>query len=91
MKKLTVTLIGLMTVLVMQAQIRLDFGKDAPLKKIQFAEVAIANLYVDSLDENQLAESAIRGMLEKLDPIQPTQMQKKQKHLKNPYKAILRE
>ncbi len=68
MKKLTVTLIGLMTVLVMQAQIRLDFGKDAPLKKIQFAEVAIANLYVDSLDENQLAESAIRGMLEKLDP-----------------------
>lgn len=47
MKKLTVTLIGLMTVLVMQAQIRLDFGKDAPLKKIQFAEVAIANLYVE--------------------------------------------
>ena len=39
MKKLTVTLIGLMTVLVMQAQIRLDFGKDAPLKKIQFAEL----------------------------------------------------
>ena len=39
-----------------------------PLRKLQIAEVATANLYVDSVDENKLVEDAIRGMLEKLDP-----------------------
>lgn len=32
------------------------------------SEIAITNLYVDSVDENKLVEDAIRGMLEKLDP-----------------------
>nr|WP_315403780.1 S41 family peptidase [Hoylesella saccharolytica] len=35
---------------------------------MQIAEMAITNLYVDPVDENKLAEDAIRGMLEKLDP-----------------------
>ena len=30
--------------------------------------LAISNLYVDSVDEGKLAEDAIRGMIEKLDP-----------------------
>ena len=39
-----------------------------PLRKLQFAEVAISNLYVDKVDEERLVENAIRGMLDKLDP-----------------------
>ena len=35
---------------------------------MQFAEIAISNLYVDSVDEKKLVEDAIRGMLDKLDP-----------------------
>lgn len=38
------------------------------LQKLQMAEVAIANLYVDSVDQQQLVEAAIKGMLSKLDP-----------------------
>ena len=50
------------------AQFNFNFGGDSPLRKMQIAEMAITNLYVDSVDENKLAEEAIKGMLEKLDP-----------------------
>jgi carboxyl-terminal processing protease len=50
------------------AQIRLNYGGDSPLRKLTLAEMAITNLYVDSVDEQKLVEDAIRGMLEKLDP-----------------------
>lgn len=50
------------------AQLHLDFGKTSPLRKLQIAELAISNLYVDSVDENRLVEDGIRGMIEKLDP-----------------------
>ena len=50
------------------AQITLDFSKDSPIRKLQIDEMAINNLYVDSVDEKKLVEDAIRGMLEKLDP-----------------------
>jgi len=50
------------------AQFRLRQSDDSPLRKLQFAEVAINNLYVDSVDEHKLVEDAIRGMLDKLDP-----------------------
>ncbi len=50
------------------AQLRINFGKDSPLRKLQIAELQIANLYVDSIDEHKLVDDAIRGMLEKLDP-----------------------
>ncbi len=50
------------------AQITLNFSADSPLRKLQIAEMAINNLYVDSVDEKKLAEDGIRGMLEKLDP-----------------------
>ena len=36
----------------------------SPLRKLQLAEFAIANLYVDKVDEVKLVEDAIRGMLE---------------------------
>ncbi len=38
------------------------------IRKLQYAQLAIANLYVDSVDQKKLAEDAINGMLEKLDP-----------------------
>lgn len=38
------------------------------MRKLQIAEMAISNLYVDSVDEQKLVEDGIRGMLEKLDP-----------------------
>lgn len=43
-------------------------SNDSPLRKLQLAEMAIKNFYVDSVNEQKLAEDAIRGMLEKLDP-----------------------
>ena len=50
------------------AQMKINMGEDSPLRKLQIAEIATTNLYVDSVDENKLVEDAIRGMLEKLDP-----------------------
>ncbi|MBQ8673023.1 MAG: S41 family peptidase [Bacteroides sp.] len=38
------------------------------LRKLQLAEFAIANLYVDSISEEKLVEEAIIGMLKQLDP-----------------------
>lgn len=39
-----------------------------PSNKLRMAEAAIAQLYVDTIDEEQLVENAIRGMLDNLDP-----------------------
>lgn len=39
-----------------------------PMRKLQMAQFAIANLYVDPTDEHKLVESAIKGMLAELDP-----------------------
>ena len=50
------------------AQLRINTGENSPLRKLQIAEIATTNLYVDSVDENKLVEDAIRGMIEKLDP-----------------------
>ena len=50
------------------AQFRINTGEESPLRKLQYAELAITNLYVDSVDEKKLVEDAIRGMLDKLDP-----------------------
>ena len=37
-------------------------------RKLTLSAFAINSLYVDSVDENKLAEDAIRGMLKELDP-----------------------
>ena len=49
------------------AQLRINMRGEA-LRKLQIAEMAINNLYVDTVDEQRLVEDGIRGMLEKLDP-----------------------
>ena len=50
------------------AQLRIRGNEEPPMRKLQYAEVAITNLYVDSVDEKKLVEDAIRGMIDKLDP-----------------------
>ena len=50
------------------AQMSIDFSPKSPLRKLQIAEMAVTNLYVDTVNEQTLVEDAIRGMLEKLDP-----------------------
>lgn len=42
--------------------------KMSPARKLQIAEFAISHLYVDTVDENRLVETAIIKMLEQLDP-----------------------
>lgn len=44
-----------------------EFDMEA-LRKLQIAEMAIAHLYVDSVDQKKLVEDAINGMLKTLDP-----------------------
>ena len=62
-----VFLLGLTCCLALHAQhSRRD--DDAALRKLQLAEIAIYNLYVDSVNQNKLVEDGIRGMIEKLDP-----------------------
>ena len=69
MKKIIITVIAiLLFVITSNAQFRLNLGGNSPLRKLQLAEMAINNLYVDTVDESKLVEDAIRGMLEKLDP-----------------------
>lgn len=39
-----------------------------PQEKLRWAEMAISQFYVDTINEDKLVEDAIRGMLENLDP-----------------------
>lgn len=66
------------------AQFRMNMGDESSLRKLQFAEMAITNLYVDSVDEKKLAENAIRGMLDKLDPHSSYLTPKEVKELNEP-------
>lgn len=67
-KSIGITLLFLFCSLSVSAQIQFNFKSDSPLRKMQIAETAITNLYVDSVDEAKLVEDAIRGMLKELDP-----------------------
>ena len=66
------------------AQMRINFGADSPLRKLQMAELAITNLYVDSVDEQKLVEDGIRGMIEKLDPHSSYSTPKEVKQMNEP-------
>lgn len=56
----------------------------SPLNKLSYAERAISQLYVDTVDEDKLVEDAIRGMLEKLDPHSSYSDAKETKELNEP-------
>ena len=66
--RIALLLLLAVTTVTAQAQMRVNFGADSPMRKLQIAEMAISNLYVDSVDEKKLVEDGIRGMIEKLDP-----------------------
>ena len=68
MKQLKIIAAALLLPSLAAAQMRINIGSDSPLRKLQIAELAITNLYVDSVDEQKLVEDGIRGMIEKLDP-----------------------
>lgn len=68
MRKLITLSLILFTFCAVSAQLKINFTKNSPIRKLQIAEMAIGNLYVDTVNENKLVEDAIRGMLEKLDP-----------------------
>ncbi len=51
-----------------QSRRQADIDVENSLRKILFANSAIRDLYVDTVDVKKLAENAINGMLEKLDP-----------------------
>lgn len=77
MKKLQTifTFLLLTLLLALPASAQQRRGGEAPdgievemLRKLQIAQLAITQLYVDTVDQHKLAEDAINGMLEKLDP-----------------------
>ena len=63
---------------------QLDFGYNSPMRKMVLAEMAITNLYVDSVDEKKLAEDGIRGMIEQLDPHSSYSTAKETKEMNEP-------
>ena len=63
---------------------QLNFGYNSPMRKMVLAEMAITNLYVDSVDEKKLAEDGIRGMIEQLDPHSSYSTAKETKKMNEP-------
>ena len=68
----------------MTLEVMAQFESNHPLRKLNIAEMAITNLYVDSVDEGKLVEDAIRGMLEKLDPHSTYSTPKETKEMTEP-------
>ena len=60
----------------------------SPSRKLQIAEFAISNLYVDQVDEDKLVETAIVKMLEQLDPHSTYSNSEEVKKLNEPLKEI---
>ncbi len=60
--------LSLLPTVAMQAQRNSHGVDEEQMRKLQIAELAITDLYVDTVNQSQLVENAIRGMLEKLDP-----------------------
>ena len=63
---------------------QLNFGYNSPMRKMVLAEMAITNLYVDSVNEKKLAEDGIRGMIEQLDPHSSYSTAKETKEMNEP-------
>ena len=65
MKTIKALLVLLLTIV---AAASVNAQKLHPLRKLQLAEMAISQLYVDTVNQQKLVEDAIRGMLKELDP-----------------------
>ncbi|MFW5534932.1 MAG: S41 family peptidase [Prevotella sp.] len=67
-RKIIVAAVALLLSLTAGAQAQFTPTEVNTLRKLQMAEYAINNLYVDSVNMGDLTENAIRGMLNSLDP-----------------------
>lgn len=76
--------IAIFTLLVITVAIGVTAQRNNPLRKLQIANLAVSNLYVDSVDENKLVEDAIRGMLKGLDPHSTYTTAKETKEMNEP-------
>ncbi len=65
--KMKHTLFAALLAMTALASARAQTGDEA-MRKLQMAQFAITNLYVDTVDEHKLVEEAITGMLSGLDP-----------------------
>ena len=83
-KKIVCAAILSLHLITASAQMHINMGADSPLRKLQMAEIAVSNLYVDSVDEKKLVEDGIRGMLEKLDPHSSYSTPKEVKQMNEP-------
>ncbi len=77
-------LIALLLLIGWGAKAQLKIAVKSPIDKVANAEQAIYHLYVDTVNEEKLAEDAIRGMLEKLDPHSSYSTPKEVKAMKEP-------
>lgn len=77
MKKLIYTIFAMLGVAASAQQF-------LPVHKLQYAEQAIAKLYVDSVNQDKLVEDAIVGMLKELDPHSSYTNAKETKDLNEP-------
>lgn len=68
MKRILLLLFLLPCISIARAQRTTEDINVEQIRKVQIAQMAITSFYVDSVDQTRLAEDAIRGMLEKLDP-----------------------
>ena len=68
MKKLFFNVIAIWTALMGLTFISVKAQHNNLTRKLLYAEAAIKQLYVDSVNEDKLVENAIKGMLEKMDP-----------------------
>ncbi len=82
MKKYLLIIATLLVSLTIDAQ-KMTVNNEA-VHKLQVAETAIANLYVDPINEESLVENAIRGMLKELDPHSSYTTAKETKNLTEP-------
>lgn len=64
----TTTLLLMMALMPLAAQQRSNSDIDLQMRKLVYAQGAISQLYVDTVDMKKVTEEAIRGMLKELDP-----------------------
>lgn len=60
--------LSIITVCICTVMVQAQKPNNEAIRKLQMAEFAIANLYVDKVDEDKLVEEAIIKMLAQLDP-----------------------
>ncbi len=80
MKSKSITL-AISAAIAVAAGIAASQAQMTPNNKLRMAEAAIAQLYVDTVNEDRLVEDAIKGILEGSTLIRPTPRRRRRKSL----------